>query len=333
MKFNIKKSLALLLVGAMCTTGCSLIGGNSVKLDDVSKMDIFGKISEEANIENNKAKEDFAAALQAVNEKENLTIKVSTTMNMGATDSDYYEGTSSEALVKFAKDGDKNVANVDIGNKYSYIEEPESGENASEPKEETNNITGYFSGDTLYFMTGDGDKVQESMSFEDLKSMVNSYSLSIFSECISRAACVEKGNNKTYYVSYDPEIFENTMNTNMEAAGQSLGDGEAMKVNYANIVANVDKDGVLTSYGFSIDANYTTDTGSYPYVYTILADFSDFDNTKVTAVDDMDSYMTAEEYQQKIAQENSATAEENNETASEAPQDSAADTQATTTAN
>ena len=37
------------------------------------------------------------------------------------------------------------------------------------------------------------------------------------------------------------------MQTNIEAAGQSLPDGQTMKVNFSNVEANVNKDGNLTS--------------------------------------------------------------------------------------
>ena len=304
-----KKKIAIMLVGLMCVsaTGCSMFGSKGADIDAINAEDIFTNISEDAIVENATAADAFKSALDAAEAKENITISVANDMTMGD------ESSSNKSVIKLAKDGDKNTGSVVIDNSYKYIEEPESGEKAGAPTEEKSKITGYYSGDTLYFITNDGDKVQEEMSYDDFMSVVNTYSLSIYNDCISKAACVEGKNDKTYYISYDPAQFETTMNTNMEASGQTLDEGEAMHVKFANIIAKVDNEGNLLNYGFIIDAEYISDSDTIPYNYSITCEFTDDGSTKVDAVTDTDSYMTAEEYtkqqQEKAAAESASEAE------------------------
>lgn len=304
-----KKKIAIVLVGMMCVsaTGCSMFNKNSgVDLTEISAEDIFTDISEESTVEGSEAAEAFSNAMTSVNESTDITIKVNNSIVMGTEGEADYQNSLSESEVKLAMDGETQIGNVVINNTYSASDE--SGETTVEK----NNITGYFDGASLFFITNDGDKVKEDMGYEDFLSVVNTYSLSIYNDCISKAARVENGSGSTYYISYDPSLFETTMNTNMEASGQTMADGEAMQVNYANIIAKFDADNNLTSYGFVIDAEYVSDTGSLPYSYTIEADFSDRASTKVEAASDLDDYMTADEYTQKM-QEEAASAENNAE--------------------
>lgn len=304
-----KKKIAIMLVGLMCisATGCSMFGNKGVDLDSINAEDIFTGISEEAVVENETAADAFATALEAVEAKENITINVTNDMTMGD------ENSSNVSVIKLVKDGDVNTGSVVIDNSYQYIEEPESGEEAGAPTEEKSKITGYYSGDTLYFITNDGDKVQEEMEYEDFMSVVNTYSLSIYNDCISKSACVEGKNDKTYYISYNPAQFETTMNTNMEASGQMMAEGEAMHVNYANIIAKIDNDGNLLNYGFIIDAEYISDSETIPYNYSITAEFTNEGSTKVDVVTDTDSYMTAEEYTNKQMEKAAAESDADDE--------------------
>lgn len=290
-----KKKIAIILVGLMCVsaTGCSMFGSKGANIESINTENIFTEISEEAVIEGATAADAFTNGLNAVDSAENITIKVANDMTMGT------ESSSNSSVIKLSKEEDKNTGSVVIDNTYKYTEEPASGEKAAAPTEEKSKITGYYSGDTLYFVTNDGDKVQEQMGFEDFMSVVNTYSLSLYNDCISKAACVEGKDKKTYYISYDAAKFETTMNTNMEASGQTLADGETMKVKYANIVADIDNDGNLLNYGFVINAEYINDTETIPYNYVISAEFTDAGSTKVDVVTDTDTYMTAEEYTQK----------------------------------
>lgn len=294
-----KRKIAMLLVGLMCVsaTGCSF-GKQNNDIEKISAANIFADISEDAVIDSNTAADEFTKALSATEKLENVTINVTNGITMGQEGQENYQDSLNESEIKLAKDGDKNIGSVSIHNTYKSAGEAASGENAKAETEE-NSITGYYSGDTLYFITNDGDKVKEEMSYSDFLGVVTTYNLSVYSDCISKAACVAGKNSKTYYISYDPAKFETTMTTNMEASGQVLADGEAMKIKYANIIAEIDNDGTLLNYGFIINAEYVNDNNTIPYDYSIAADFSNNGKTKVDAVKDTDSYMTADEYTQK----------------------------------
>lgn len=304
-----KRKIAMILVGLMCVsaTGCSFNPFGEKSAVDISAADtedIFANVGEDAVIENSEASETFTNAMSAIGSAENITIKVANNIVMGKEGEDSYQESISNSEVKIVKDGENQTGNVDIENIYRYVPsagtEGATGEGSSELTEEKSDITGYYSGDRLYFITNDGDKVQEEMSYDDFLAVVNTYTLNLFDDCISKAACVEEKDGKTYYISYDPALFETTMNTNMEASGQVMADGEAMSVKYANIIAKTDTEGNLMGYGFVINAEYINDQGTVPYNYSLEADFSDRGTTKAKAVDDMDSYMTADEYTQMM---------------------------------
>ncbi|MDO4300779.1 MAG: hypothetical protein Q4D26_05240 [Clostridia bacterium] len=306
-----KKKIAIMLVGLMCVSaaGCSFFGGNkSVDMDAINKEDIFTEISDDTVVDGSTAAEAFTKALSAVEESDNITITVSNNITMGTEGQEDYQNSLGESEIKLAKDGETQLGSVIIDNSYKYASESTTGKNSV--TEEKSKITGYYSGDTLYFITNEGDKVKEEMGYEDFLGVVNTYSLSVYNDCISKAACVEEKNGKTYYIAYDPAKFETTMNTNMEASGQTLADGEAMHVKYANIAAKLDNEDNLIGYGFIIDAEYVNDTATTAYNYSIKTGFSNRNSTEVDAVTNTDDYMTADEYTQKMQNE-AAGAEEN----------------------
>lgn len=317
-----KRKIAIVLVGIMCisASGCSFMKKSTVDVNTVSAEDIFTEISDDSAVEASEVAETFTNAMSAVDSAENITINVDNRIVMGDKEGKDYQSSISRSEIKKAKDGDNQIGNVDIKNSLEYTESDETtGESTGKVQKEENNISGYYSGDALYFITNEGDKVVEEMTYDDFLSVVNTYGLSLFEDCISKAAAVEDKDGKTYYISYDPSKFETTMNTNMEASGQTMADGEAMKVNYANIAAKVDGEGNLMGYAFAIDAEYVNDQGSTPYNYSITADFSDLGSTKVKAVKNTDDYMTAEEYTQKMQNEaNSGSESESAEESSEA---------------
>lgn len=300
-----KKKIALILTGLMfiSATGCSLSGTEGIDVNLAKTEDIFAEIGEENNVDNTAASEAFTKALEAVNSSDNITISVSNRITMGTEGTENYQDSINESLVKVGKDGDKDTGNVVIDN--TYVSTGDDGK----PSEEKSKITGTYSDDALYFITNDGDKVKEEMSFDDFMSVVNTYSVSLYTDCISRAACVEKKDSKIYYISYDPSTFETTMNTNIEASGQTFADGEAMHVKYANVIAEFDSEDNLKSYVFVINAEYTTDTDTTPYNYEIKTVVKDKDSTVVEPVENEADYMSTEEYTQ-LLQERITAAEE-----------------------
>lgn len=327
-----KRKIALILAGVMLmlAPGCNFrysFHTNAVDVEEISKEDIFADI-EGTDIDNGEAAETFATAMNNVNSENNVTIYVDNNITMGTEGQTDYQESINKTEVKINKaeesadadsEGTESTGNVYIENVYKYMPnagtEGTTGSGSDELTEEKNAITGYYSGDRLYFITNDGDKVQEEMSYDDFLAVVNTYTLSLFDECISKVVSVEDGDERTYYIAYDPQSFETTMNTNMEASGQSLGEGEAMDVKYANIAARFDSEDNLVGYGFVISAEYITDAGTTPYNYSLVADFMSRGDTKTEAPDDMDAYMTADEYTQMMQERYSEGSSETGDTA------------------
>ncbi len=290
-KIAVFAGIALAMVMAV---GCSQY--SSKIIEEIDNASIFDNISEEDLINGDDFNTAFSTALTEVNDSANITVNSENMVTLG--EGEKVEKTDYKSEVKIAKEDDKSTGSAVMDNEYN---------------DNKSSITAYYDGSKLYFTTNDGDKIVEEMAFEDFMSVVNSYSLSVFPECIDKSACVEGKNGiKEYYMSYNPTSLENQMKTNLEASGQSQTSGENMIVNYSNLYAKLDKDGNLLTYVYALDAKYTNDSGEQPYKYTIKVDFTNRDKTKVDAVSNTDDYMTTDEYtqllQERMAEE--ATAED-----------------------
>ncbi len=291
-----KKKIAVLagVVLAMSMAGCSQ--NNSKKIEEIDNAALFDGIAEEALINGDDLNTAFSAAMTGANDAANITVNAENTVTLG--EGENAENMDYKTEVKIVKSDDQSTGSAVMDNTYN-------GENSK--------ISAYYDGTKLYFTTNDGDKIMEEMAYEDFMSVVNSYSLSVFPECIDKSACIEgsDGSNE-YYMSYNPVSLENQMKTNLEANGQGVVDGENMTVNYSNLYAKLDKDGNLLNYIYVLDANYTNDSGSQPYKYITTVDFTNRDKTKVDAVANTDDYMTTDEYtqllQERMSEEASAEA-------------------------
>lgn len=292
-----KKKIAIMLIGLMCVSavGCSKMNGG-IDLSALNTADFFADISEDSNVDGEAAAEKFTAAIDDMNNSDNITIKTVNQITMGTEGQDDYQDSINDTKLKLAMDGESQTGSVVISNVYK------SSDDEGNPVEEKTNISGYYTDNKLYFLTGEGDKVMEEMGFDNFMTVVNTYSISLYKDCISRAAEIENKNGKTCYISYDPSSFETTMNTNMEASGQTLNDGEAMHVNFANIIVEYDSEDNLKGYGFLINAEYVNDNETMPYSYSIITNVENKGSTKVDVVEDTDDYMTADEYTQMLQQ-------------------------------
>ena len=228
MKKKIVAFASILL--ALSMVGCS--GNNTKKIEEIDNAALFDGISEEALINGDDFNTVFGTAMDSVNSADNVTISAENKVTLGEGES--AENTDYKTEVKIVKDGDTSTGSSVMDNKYN---------------DEESKITAYYDGKKLYFTTNDGDKIGEEMTFEDFMSVVNTYSLSVFPDCIDKSACIEGKNGvKEYYMSYNPVALENQMKTNLEASGQGIADGESMTVNYSNLYAKVAEDGTLMNY-------------------------------------------------------------------------------------
>lgn len=294
-----KKKVVLLLSAAMIITslaGCGMNKNNSeAMLNDISSADMLKTADEKSLVGAADVVKAFSEALTKSKEEKNITIGSTTTTTLG-------EGDSVEKAVNISKlkkdvTDDKSTASIVLSNDYSG---------------EKSNVTGYYDGKTLYFASTAKDsetkkdttqKIKEDMAFEDFMTIVDSFSLSLYEEDIEKASLETlKDGTKIYKVAYNAEKLQSTMQTNIEASGQTLPDGQTMQVNYSNVEAKINKDGHLTSFAFKIDAKYVSDKEEKPYDYSIVADFEGIGNTKVDVVSDTKDYVDAATLQQQAAE-------------------------------
>lgn len=313
-----KKKLALITAGLMLAfsmTGCGT--SSSKAIEEIDNAALFDTIAEDALVNTDDINTAFTTAMDSVNAAENITINSQNLVTLG--EGEALETTDYKTTIKIetqdaaasedaAADGTEAQSKVKKGsvvmdNKYN---------------DETSKVTAYYDGTQLYFITNEGDPVVEEMDWNSFMSVVNTYSLSIFSECVDKAACIEgKDGSKEYYMAYDPVKLEEQMRTNLEASGQSVGQSLNMEVNYSNLYAKLDSEGNLLNYIYVLDANYVSDTETQPYKYIVKSEFTDIGKTKVDEVTNTDDYMTADEYT-KLLEERSTEAEQADESATAA---------------
>ena len=295
-----KKKVVLLLAATMIVSalsGCGMTKKESeAMITDISNADMLKTADEKSLINADEAVKAFSDALDKVKKEKNITIDTTTTTNLG--EGDKAENAINTSKLKKDVTDDKSTASVDLTNDYTG---------------QKSKVSGYYDGKTLFFTStatnestkkDETQKIKEEMSFDDFLSIIDSYSLNLYEENIEKASLeTEKDGSKIFKIAYNPEKLQATMQTNIEAAGQSLPDGQTMKVNFSNVEAKVNKDGNLTSFAFKIDAKYVSDKEESQYNFSIVADFTNFGNTKVDVVSKTDDYNDASEIQQEQAAE------------------------------
>lgn len=265
-----KKRVVMAIVSAMLilTTAC---GGESNKTELITDTaDIFGdnNIGEEADISINRSDDVFTEALSASIKEENITIY----MNFNSA---YGEETLiNDATLKYNYK-DTHLASVKML----------SNDNGTET-----NVSGYYE-DGYYYSDIDGNKTKEAMEFVDFVSQNDGYSTNVDSGLVSRFGCIENGDSTTYIVEYDPIAYENQLLTDIEAAGDILGDDETFMVSYANVVFNVDENGYMEDYIYTVKANHKVGDEINRYDYKIAVEFYDIGSTRVDVPDDLDTYV------------------------------------------
>lgn len=332
MKRKIALLAAAIMLGA-AMTGCSikdLKGGaeENAVVSEVKNEDILSGIDSKAMIDAEAAKSAFEDALAKSAGAANITINNTTTTSLGPTDNSTAT-TSSTAAAAGTQGTDTaiNVAEKQTTTSKTIVKKnvTDDASKAScvltnEYSGSSSKIEGFYDGSVLYYNmdisygkdVADEDKapehqkLKETMTFDDFMSVVSTYELSVYANDIKGAACIEnEDGSKKYIISYDQPKLVSTMTANMEAGGGALPEGQTMTINYSNIVANVDKDGYLTDYGFIIDAYYQTDDGKTPYSYVVSCDFADNGSTVVDEIAESKKadYKDASEIQNETATE------------------------------
>ena len=227
-----KKKVVLLLAATMIVSalsGCGMTKKESeAMITDISNADMLKTADEKSLINADEAVKAFSDALDKVKKEKNITIDTTTTTNLG--EGDKAENAINTSKLKKDVTDDKSTASVELTNDYTG---------------QKSKVSGYYDGKTLFFTStatnestkkDETQKIKEEMSFDDFLSIIDSYSLNLYEENIEKASLeTEKDGSKIFKIAYNPEKLQATMQTNIEAAGQSLPDGQTMKVNFSNV--------------------------------------------------------------------------------------------------
>lgn len=283
MKRNFKLVLgAIMVAGMLSVTGCGNSNSNNAGAE--------GEISQGDATE---FSDMFTAGLEAIDSSESVTISTDVKLAMSGTDLPIES--SNQTLIKRVVNGEGYDANVDLTNNYGT---------------ETSQISASYTDGFLYFES-EGEYLKEAMTYDDLMSIVNSYSMSFKPETMSNVSVTEGENNTTVYnVEFDMDAMSTMMQDNLESFGSVFANDENMDLEDCSIEATFDKDSQLLGYNFNLNAKYTNGEETNPFEYTTVAEFSDINNTEVTLPEDLSIYTDVAELETETTEGTDGTAEE-----------------------
>lgn len=285
MKKTIKIFITAALMLSICT-GCT-IPFSSPDEQIVQTANLFedNGVTEDDEINTGRCEDIFVEAMAAAIKSPNITIGVNFASSYGDS-----ENLMNDVVLKLDYGEDKKSGSV-----YRL-----TNDNGTEAKE-----SGYYN-DGYYYMDATEGKKKIAEDFGTFLYQNDAYSTTIESSLISKFACVENGDTKTYYMQYDPIAYENSLINGMEASSQPLAQDESITVNYANFIFEVDENNVMKSYTFSTNSVHKNSDEENNYSYTIKVNFSDIGSTKVDVLTDLDTYeeISLDDYQDNGEAEN-----------------------------
>lgn len=305
--------LALCLMGAAFMTGCG--ESPAAQVDASKNEDLSAKVTEQNKVEDSKdAYNKFLDAQKAMEATDSLTINTELIVKISPDGNN--ESNSQRFDIKRMLDGDKRVVDFTMSSEAKALNEDGSVDEENSNKRE---LPGYFYDGMLYYVQdlsdteGDNAKLKEEISYEDLMSIVGStYILNdITADQIESTALESKNGGTQYIYILDKDAISKYMIDNLSASGVPFEDNGGVDINYANISADINKDGILTAYTFSVDAVIKEQSGEVPFSYNIASAFSNINSTKVDvkSEEELSEYMTTDEYSEKLQQEQEELAE------------------------
>lgn len=302
-----KRKLAVLIAAAMFVmgafTGCSA----DKKADASLNKDLSDQVTDKNGIsDKEKAYQEVLDAKKAVEDAESATID--TELMISITYNEQTETNSQHFNIKRSKIDDKNIVDFVMSVK-SKSEGAESATGESTAAEKTEDLPGYFYDDTLYYHQKMNETdteetyLKEAMSYEDLMEFIGRtyFTNDINAEHVAQAALDESGGVKKYIFILDNDKMIQYMTQNLLESGVVLAEEEGVKINFANISADIDKDGFLSEYTFTVDALIKDSNGETPFKYNIATAFSKVNDTNVKAKPEkeLSQYMDVKDYAQK----------------------------------
>lgn len=338
MKRNLKITAAVAIIISMLT-GC---GANKEQQGQgitpgMANAEMLNDMKNGEAVDGSAVVTAFTEGLNKAEATDSATIDTEVTITMteagetisstNATTLKYMPGTAAEEEqreVQTAEDAtgsdtataeSERVASVAITNTYNG---------------ESSTIDGYYEDGYLYY-TLEEQLVKETMTYDDLVAMVGSYALSFTESVVEDVYKIESDNETEYIIRFDESAMSEMMTNNMANAGSPLGSGEDMILNEAYLYFVVDKDGYLEGFDMEIDAKFistesadiagtlpenteaatgeATETVESPFTYSVTANFTEFNNTKVEKLEGLDTYRDVNEViaemEQQAAEENS----------------------------
>ena len=308
MKRKMAAMAVILCMGAAALTGCNS-GKAGVEVDASKNEDLSSQVTAENTVEDNAASyQKFLDAQQAMEGADSMTINSEMLITMT------YDGKTDESSQRFdikrsLIDGKQIVDFVMNTSVKSTNEDGTIDEEASQEQE----LPGYFSDDTLYFVQSVSEnesenvKLKEEMTYEDLMSIIGStYILNDISADDVATTAAEEGKGETKYIYLlDNEAMTEYMTNNLASSGVSFAGDGGVTINYADVSANINADGILTAYTFSVDAVIKDETGEVPFSYKIASAFTGANSTnvKVKTEDELAEYISTEDYAKQLENE------------------------------
>ncbi|MBQ8940947.1 MAG: hypothetical protein IJ062_03850 [Firmicutes bacterium] len=308
MKRKMAAMAVILCMGAAALTGCNS-GKAGVEVDASKNEDLSSQVTAENTVDDNKASyQKFLDAQKAMEDAESMTINSEMFISMT------YDGKNDESSQRFdiqrsLIDGKQVVDFVMNTSVKSTKEDGTVDEDASQEQE----LPGYFLDDTLYFVQSISDneeesvKLKEEMTYEDLMSIIGStYILNdITADDVATTAVEESKGTTKYIYLLDSAAMEEYMTYNLASSGVSFSGDGGVTINYANVSADINADGILTAYTFSVDAVIKDDTGEVPFSYKIASAFTGVNSTnvKVKTEDELSEYISTEDYAKQLENE------------------------------
>ena len=308
MKRKMAAMAVILCMGAAAFTGCGS-SKTGVEVDASKNEDLSSQVTAENTVEDNAASyQKFLDAQQAMEGADSMTVNSEMLISMT------YDGKTDESSQRFdikrsLIDGKQIVDFVMNTSVRSIKEDGTVDEEASQEQE----LPGYFSDDTLYFIQSVSDnesedvKLKEEMTYEDLMSIIGStYILNDISAENVATTAVEEGKGETKYIYLlDNDAMTEYMTDNLASSGVSFSGDGGVTINYANVSANINDDGILTAYTFSVDAVIKDDTGEVPFSYKIASAFTGANSTnvKVKTENELAEYISTEDYAKQLENE------------------------------
>lgn len=318
MKRNLKIAVCTMIAFCMLS-GCS--GKETERVNSgTANANLFDDMKTGEAVDGKTVMQAFSDAMELTDNADSATIE--SEVNIQLTEDDETTSSKSTSKIQFQPNPD---AKTDEEPSTSEADE-ESGSSEEDADSEqpvperivaaniANELNGesvaslgdcYYSDGYVYYSLDD-NKVKEAVDYSGFMYYIGNYAIQFNGDVAESAYKVSSKKETKYTVKFDNESIADMMISNMVGGGESFAENETMSVNEAYLYFVVDSDGYIIGYDMELDAQFTTTTPSEseentsevkqsPFKYSVVANFTDINSTKVTPPEDIDSYRDVNE--------------------------------------